>query len=167
LVAVNEVVGTGFTVTRSVDKALKQPGIPGLTTCKLKVFTPAFAQLKVNGPIVPVGGDTHPSQFQVKTAAGKAEPVKFKADTVFCKALLAQTLSAVKAATGVSLIVTITVLIVGELQAGVPVLVTSKVSVFTPALSQLKLRGPLVTGFPPIQPSQDQLKMAPGKAEPV
>ena len=77
-----------------------------------------------------------------------------------------QALVAVKVLVGRGKTVTKTVVIV-EGQAGVELLVTCKVSVFVPALFQLKEKGPVPLGEPWAHTSQFQEKVAPWEKVPV
>jgi hypothetical protein len=74
-------------------------------------------------------------------------------------------LDALKRAVGVEFMVTRTE-VTGEVQAGTPGFTTLKVTVFTPTLFQLKVKGPCVVEGGVLQLSQFQLKVAPVFAVP-
>ena len=76
-------LGVGFTVTKTVVIGEVQMGEPGLTTCKVMVFTPVAFQLTVWGPC-PVGlPPLQPSQFQLKVAPAKAVPFQERSVVAF------------------------------------------------------------------------------------
>jgi hypothetical protein len=150
-------VGVGFTVIRTEVTGDKQAGVELFTTCKVTVLVPVVFQVKVCGPC-PVGAAVQPSQFQLKVALGLAVPVQ----VTVVVALVVEGETQMDEAegenelVGVSFTVTKT-LVIGEVQAGGPLLITVSVMVFVPEVFQLMVCGPFPVGLPPIQELQFQL----------
>jgi hypothetical protein len=105
---------------------------------------------------------TQPSQFQVKVGLGSEIPFQVKVVVALFVEGLTHILLAdtEKMLVGVGLTVTKT-LAIGEVQVIFPGLTPGlticKVIVLVPAVFQLKVWGPAVVGFPPLQPPQFQL----------
>jgi hypothetical protein len=157
LETVNVLVGVGLTVTKTEVTGDKQAGVELFTTSRVMVLVPVVFHVSVCGPW-PVGAAVQPLQFQLKVAPGVATPPHVSVVVALVVEGEAQIEDAegVKELVGVSFTVTNT-LVIGEVQAGGPLLITVKVSVLVPAVFQLKVCGPTPVGLPPIQEAQFQL----------